>query len=216
MELPLFPLDTVLFPGMPLRLHVFEPRYKQMLQYCLENKSPFGVVLIKQGQEAFGPLPQPHSIGTTAHITQVERLPYGRSLLKAVGGERFRVTNLRQDLPYLVAEAESSPLPCKDEATLQKASRRLRPGVEKYLDLLQKAGKGDFDRAILPSDPLLLGFLAASILSLPVDEKQELLSSDDANELLAAVHSLFQKEVALVNALLASGMHEDKGRFPLN
>ena len=59
LELPLFPLNTVLFPGMPLNLHIFEERYKRMMQACIESSKPFGVVLIKQGLEAHGPLADP-------------------------------------------------------------------------------------------------------------------------------------------------------------
>jgi Lon protease-like protein len=55
-ELPLFPLNTVLFPGMPLTLHIFEDRYKRMIRTCLKTRQPFGVVLVRHGQEAFGPL----------------------------------------------------------------------------------------------------------------------------------------------------------------
>ncbi len=215
-ELPLFPLNTVLFPGIPLRLHIFEPRYKQMLQYCLDAEQPFGVVLIRQGKEALGPLPQPHSIGTTAQIRQVDKLPLGRRLILAVGGERFRILALRADQPFYIAKVESSPLACRDQESLQKSGRRLRPGVERYFQLLDQAGKGRIATAELPIDPLALGYLAASILTLPLPQKQALLCVEDASDLLIEIQGLFRKEVALFKALLSSGMHEDRGRFPLN
>ena len=84
-ELPLFPLNTVLFPGMPLPLHIFEDRYKQMINNCLEEKEPFGVVLIRNGKEALGPLAQPHSIGCTARIVEVQKLSDGRMNITSVG-----------------------------------------------------------------------------------------------------------------------------------
>ena len=101
-ELPLFPLNTVLFPGMPINLHIFEPRYKLMIEQCIQNDEPFGVVLIHKGTEASGPLAEPHPIGCTAQITQVERLDDGRMNILAVGGERFQIRSLNLFEPYLV------------------------------------------------------------------------------------------------------------------
>ena len=77
LKLPLFPLRTVLFPGMPLALHIFEDRYKEMMRRCIERSSPFGVVLIKHGDEV-GPAAEPYAIGCTARVVQVEPLPEGR------------------------------------------------------------------------------------------------------------------------------------------
>lgn len=71
MRLSLFPLNSVLFLGMPLRLRIFEERYKEMINACIDQEKPFGVVLIKEGREALGTLAKPYSIGTIAHITEV-------------------------------------------------------------------------------------------------------------------------------------------------
>ena len=71
MELPLFPLNTVLFPGATLPLHIFEDRYKEMISQCIEEHRPFGVLLIRKGREA-GDLAEPFEIGTTAHIARVD------------------------------------------------------------------------------------------------------------------------------------------------
>src|SRR4030042_688749 len=109
-SLPLFPLNTVLFPGTILPLHVFEERYKQMIGACLEENSRFGVVLIRSGDEVGGPPAEPHDIGTAARISGLERLPDGRMNLLAVGEERFRIVRLSRQEPYLVAEVE----PLKD------------------------------------------------------------------------------------------------------
>ncbi len=76
-EIPLFPLNTVLFPGTPIHLHIFEERYKQMINLCLQEQRPFGVVLIRNGMEALGPLAEPFHIGCTAEIAHVERLEDG-------------------------------------------------------------------------------------------------------------------------------------------
>lgn len=84
MKLPLFPLNTVLFPGMALRLHIFEPRYRLMVADCLANGGLFGVVLIRSGREVGEPA-VPHSVGTTAHISGAERLPDGRLNIEVFG-----------------------------------------------------------------------------------------------------------------------------------
>ena len=89
--LPLFPLNTVLFPGMPLGLYIFEERYKLMMAQCLQEEQPFGVVLIAQGKEAMGPAAEPHPVGCTAVITEVQKLNDGRMNIVAVGQERFHI-----------------------------------------------------------------------------------------------------------------------------
>ena len=80
-ELPLFPLNVVLFPGMSLPLHIFEERYKAMIGACSEHDTPFGVLLIKEGQEVGDPA-EPFQVGTTARITEVQQLEDGRMIMK--------------------------------------------------------------------------------------------------------------------------------------
>ena len=94
LNLPLFPLNTVLFPVLPLKLNIFEPRYKQMLKRCLDTGEKFGVVLIKRGKEALGPLADPYQIGCTAQLVQVEQAPDERYDVTALGRERFRITSI--------------------------------------------------------------------------------------------------------------------------
>jgi Lon protease-like protein len=83
-EIPLFPLNTVLFPGMPLPLHIFEDRYKGMINQSIQEATPFGVVLIREGAEV-GDTAIPYDVGTSAFVTQVERLPDGRMNINTVG-----------------------------------------------------------------------------------------------------------------------------------
>ena len=101
-ELPLFPLnDVVLFPGMRLPLHIFEERYKEMIGRCSEQDIPFGVLLIKEGQEVGEPA-EPVSVGTTARIAEVHSLAEGRMNIVSRGEQRFRVVEIIQQVPYLV------------------------------------------------------------------------------------------------------------------
>ncbi|MFL5806657.1 MAG: LON peptidase substrate-binding domain-containing protein, partial [Roseiflexaceae bacterium] len=94
-KLPLFPLDMVLFPGAPITLRIFEERYRLMIGRCLEQSGPFGVVLIREGPEVGGEA-IPHSVGTTAVISDSVRLDDERYYLTAVGQRRFRVQYIAQ------------------------------------------------------------------------------------------------------------------------
>ena len=104
-ELPLFPLERVLFPGTSLSLHIFEPRYRNMIGRCIDQNAPFGVLLIKEGSEGGEPA-IPHAVGTTARIVHVTRHPDGRMNIRARGEHRFRLVSLIQEQPHLVGRIE--------------------------------------------------------------------------------------------------------------
>jgi Lon protease-like protein len=199
-ELPLFPLNTVLFPGMPLRLHIFEERYKQMIGTCIETRQPFGVVLIRRGTEAFGPLAEPYSIGCTARIIHVQPLGQGRMDITAAGEERFQIHSLSYDRPYLVGLVERLPL--DNRQPLAPAGRRLRPLVQQYLSILARAGVADIRSFHLPNDPLLLAYLAAILLQIPPHHKQPLLAASTAAQLLDDLLSLYRREVVLLDTIV--------------
>ena len=105
MELPLFPLNSVLFPGATLPLHIFEERYKLMIGRCLQSDSPFGVLLIRSGNEV-GEATEPFEVGTTARIVRAQHLDEGRMNLVCLGERRFRLLRKLRDTPYLVGEVE--------------------------------------------------------------------------------------------------------------
>src|ERR1700757_4702903 len=96
MKLPLFPLNTVLFPGMALPLRIFEPRYRLMIEECLTSGGSFGVALISSGREVGDPA-VPHRVGTSARIAGAERLSDGRLNIEVVGQERFHILDLYHD-----------------------------------------------------------------------------------------------------------------------
>lgn len=198
-EIPLFPLNTVLFPGIPLHLHIFEERYKLMLQYCLNNDALFGVVLIRKGQEALGRLAEPYEIGCTAHILQVDTLSDGRMNILAQGGERFRILSLDYRLPYLVGDIERLPMPDSDPPDVDS----LLPIVKSYIEMLGQIMPDDLDTSAInfPDDPVLNLNLSASVLQLPDMEKQNLLSVQDANELYMQLLRLYKRELRVFNQL---------------
>jgi uncharacterized protein len=202
-ELPLFPLNTVLFPGMPITLHIFEARYRLMVQYCLDHNEPFGVVLIKRGVEANGPAAEPHLVGCVAEIAQATRLEGGLFDIIAVGQERFRIYSLRTDQPYLVGVVEMVPLQMGQPDELERPAHRLRPWVERYLTVMAQASEVELDTSQLPEEPLSLAYLAATLVQAPAEDKQRLLNLDDPQQLLGALCTLYQREIAILKAMLA-------------
>ncbi|MGB5845847.1 MAG: LON peptidase substrate-binding domain-containing protein [Anaerolineales bacterium] len=201
-ELPLFPLNTVLFPGMPLPLHIFEARYKQMIGECLEADRLFGVVLIRHGSEALGPLAEPHTIGCTARIMEVQPLEEGRMHITIIGERRFRILSLKYELPYLVGEVELHPLPVDDSDKLLPVAEQLTPKVRQYIKLLNQIEAVDLDPDNLPQDPLMLGHLAPVLLQMPPGEKQNLLKSESAFELLDSTNQVYTREIAFLRAII--------------
>ena len=175
--LPLFLLRTVLFPHMPLSLHVFEERYKQMLEDCLESGRTFGVVAIKQGQEV-GSEATPCQVGTLARIVSVEKLDDGRVNLIITGASRFRVLRQVPGKPYVQAEVdyleEDDPPPNGD------LSRRVKRAFESYIAGLRTLAPNLSTVPPIPSEDEVLGYLVAAMVETPLDARQRLLEAPTA------------------------------------
>jgi Lon protease-like protein len=167
MRIPLFPLSLVLFPGQTLPLHVFEERYKAMLQRCLDDQIPFGIVLIKDGGR-FG-RGTPHSIGTTARILKVEEVEAGACLWRSDaphrgncfnimvrGEERFRVTSLdRREAEYLVGDVEMYPDEEAPEPAMLMVAQRVATLFDEYYRGVV-AMMGNWQRTTEPGEPTLM------------------------------------------------------------
>ena len=175
MELPLFPLHTVLCPGVALPLHVFEERYRRMVERCVESGGPFGVVLIREGRET-GPLDGRISrIGTTAVIREVGRLPDGRFDLMTVGGRRFRIETLTDsEEPYLIADVRYLREPVGDQGMARMLAGRVSSRFLRYLEALQPALEDDEDggpeyevEVIVDDDPEGVGAASSASSTLP-------------------------------------------------
>lgn len=200
-EIPLFPLNTVLFPGVPIFLNIFEPRYKAMLRYCLENDKPFGVVLIKEGVDAFGPA-VPHMIGCSARIAEAQSQENGNIHIVAVGVDRFRVLALQHDNPYLVGQVVGYPLqPPNDAEAGLAAKAQLLPFLERYVELLSRIGNADFDQSQLPEDTSALLYVAAYLLQVPMEEKQRLLQLDTQRSMFDELRTLYRRETAFLRLM---------------
>jgi Lon protease-like protein len=215
-ELPLFPLNTVLFPGMPLNLHIFEERYKQMIRLCTHADQPFGVVLIKQGDEVGGTA-TPHLIGCSAKITEVEPVAMGRINITAVGVERFQIFDLKRDRPYLVGMTEPFPLQTPNPPALAQAGQKLRPWIQRYLEILSQVSESELDLQEIPNDPVKLANLASFILQIPLGQKQTLLAYAQAERWIVELRTIYRREVALLKAMLNGPIqNEDMGVFSIN
>jgi Lon protease-like protein len=210
-ELPLFPLNSVLFPGMPIILHIFEDRYKRMIRLCLETQQSFGVVLIKRGVEALGPLAEPYLIGCTAHIVETQNLSGGRMNITSVGQERFRILTLNHTTaPYLIGSVEEYPLANPNPAAFAASVKKFRPLLDRYLQLLAETGSFHFDPEKLPGDPIGFAYKAAVLLQVPPASKQELLSVREAPDLLEKLRTSYLREIALLRSMLAKGGGEER------
>jgi Lon protease-like protein len=222
-DIPLFPLNVVLFPGMMLPLHIFEERYKAMIQQCLATGQPFGVVLAKtkqaQGPNVANLYPSDiYEVGTTARITAVENLTDGRVNLIAVGQDRFIIKNVwasKDD--YLIGQVDPFPLE-EDQADLQQVeilTQKLRPMVRQYINHLADASGEDLSDATLPTDPTALVFLAGTALQGPLSDKQKLLSTRSLGKLITdTVSALDLEDQILVYMLQAYHAHQQVERLP--
>lgn len=191
--LPLFPLNTVLFPGQVLPLHIFEPRYRLMAEECLSSRLAFGVVLIREGQEVGG-YATPFEVGTTARISQVERLPNGRLNIMCIGESRFKIVALQHDRPFLTGDVELWQwTPLASDSSDSRADKLARM-LTRYLRTLAQATGNAVRLEGLPSDPESLASLAAIALQVPNPEKQRLLSTPQMSDLLDGCIDLLLRE----------------------
>ena len=193
MELPLFPLHTVLFPGRPLPLHVFEQRYREMLRACLDSDRRFGVVAIRSGAEV-GDTADFFDVGTVAEIERVEQLDDGRANIVTRGTERFRISSLLNDTPYFRAKAEPLAEPPAGESA-RNCAQAVRNVLIPYLAALG-APRQMLER--VPTAPEALGWLAASTLQVEVPVLQELLEVADCRQRLEQTLRILRREAGIV------------------
>jgi hypothetical protein len=212
-RLPVFPLGTVLFPGLVLPLHIFEDRYRTLVRKLVagpaDDPHEFGVVTLRRGAEAptleieDDELPEPppvraddlYPVGCTAELRQVTELPDGRFDIMTVGRRRFTINALHQgDEPYLTADVEWLPDESPDEAAALLAPRALA-AFRTYLDLLRP------DSEVLdavPADPTVLSHLIAATAQLTTDERQLLLAAPDTASRLRTELKLLNREAGLL------------------
>jgi uncharacterized protein len=207
--LPLFPLSTVLFPGMRLPLHVFEERYRLLVDDLKGQPEPwrFGVIAIRKGREVGADgLTALYDVGCVATVRQITPHADGRFDLITVGTERFRLRRLDDGLPYFRGETE--PLP--DEAgagpgteagdALAAAVGRVQAGFRGYLNALADRGGGVISVADLPDEAELLSYVVGAAMIIDLPERQSLLAAPTALDRLRLERSLLVRETAMFRA----------------
>ncbi|MDE3074391.1 MAG: LON peptidase substrate-binding domain-containing protein [Chloroflexota bacterium] len=199
-RLPLFPLSQVLFPGMVLPLHIFEQRYRLMMNRCLSHKSPFGVVLISRGEEV-GPGAEFFPVGTTARITRVQRVEDGRLYVASVGVHRFRVKQTFDDEPYLQGEVEIIPERPGDGGTLDSLAAEAFGMLIAYLERV--TGSAELAENLRQKDlsPQHLSYTIGTLLQVERQEKQAILELPTTTERLAHEVELLEVELRQLKLL---------------
>ena len=202
-SLPLFPLSTVLFPGMRLPLHIFEPRYRQLVADLLDQPEPrrFGVIAIRKGKETgVDGVAALYDVGCVATVRQVESREDGRYDLLTVGTQRFRLLGLDKSLPYLRGEIEPLPDETGEAREAAYVTRRVQEAFRGYLNLLVDRGGGVISVADLPDEPLLLSYIVAAAMIIDLPDRQSLLAAPDALARLKAERSLLTREIGMLRA----------------
>lgn len=222
-ELPLFPLNVVLFPGMQLPLHIFEPRYRLMMRRCLEADRTFGVAMLVEGQEG-QPGTVPADVGCSAEILEVAPFADGRMNIQSIGRRRFHVLSRREEDEYLIGTCEWLDDEASGPGTTEQAER-LFPLLRRYLqDFTRNINMPHFDtdNIDIPGDPYALSMWLAGLMPLPLDQKQILLEMNSTAERLDLEYSLLTRAEIVQRAYLrrmesgTARAGSDEGTGPLS
>ena len=183
-ELPLFPLNVVMFPGGLLPLHIFEQRYREMVKFCIRNESSFGIVMIKEGEEV-GDAATPCKVGTAVDLVDVDRFPDGRMNIMISGHSRFEILEVHNELPYLVGQVRMlDSLNAEPDTNLEDIAAETRKLYIEYETLSSYLIFSWQPPDENPEHPQQLAYQIGTRLRLPLNEKQELLEIISFDELL--------------------------------
>jgi ATP-dependent Lon protease len=190
-ELPLFPLPVVLFPGVPLPLHIFEPRYRQMLSDIRIEKNLFGLAYFDT-TSAESDVPPAGHVGCVAEVTEVQEFPDGRSNILTLGVIRYRIESyVERGDPYLVAKVSYFEDDEEDEEMLAAPSREV---AETFTRIAQAVRTINDERATLPdisdTEPQRLSFLVAAAMEIDAEIKQDLLELRSTSERLERLRAM--------------------------
>jgi uncharacterized protein len=202
--LPLFPLGTVLFPGLVLPLHIFEDRYRQLVQDLSGRPEPrrFGVIAIREGRETgVAGVTSLYKVGCVADLREVTEHQDGRYDLITVGSDRFRLGEIDRSRPYLRADVDLLPEPVGSDAEAALIAAAVLRGFRHYLEVLAERGPATIKVPDLPDEPVLLSYLVAAAMIIDLPARQDLLAAPDAVSRLTAERALLARETALLSSL---------------
>jgi|ERR1022692_1363887 Lon protease-like protein len=206
-SLPLFPLGTVLYPGLLLPLHIFEDRYRRLVRDLLDGPEPrrFGVIAIRKGRETgIDGISALYEIGCTATLRQVREHDDGRFDLVTAGAQRFRLVELDESRPYLQGQVDLLAEETGGETAAGIAAGAVQRGFRAYLDALAARGATQVSVPDLPDDPLLLSYLVAASVIIDLSDRQALLAEPDAAGRLAAERALLSRETTMLRSLTST------------
>ena len=196
-ELPIFPLALVLFPGVPLPLHIFEPRYRQMLSDVRVGNNLFGVSYF-DASSSERDAPEVGEVGCVAEVTEAQLLPDGRSNILTVGIIRYRIEEyIDHGTPYLLARVSYFE---DDEEDASKLSNSAREVAETFTRIAKAVRTINDERASLPdisdTDPQRLSFLVAATMEVDTELKQELLELRSTAARLERLRDVLERAVS--------------------
>ncbi|WP_157721966.1 LON peptidase substrate-binding domain-containing protein [Tumebacillus avium] len=209
-RLQLFPLHTVLYPHGLLPLHIFEPRYRTMIEMCVEHDVPFGIVQIVAGVESGGKA-KTAEVGTVARIQSLTRLEDGRMLITTRGEGRFKILSSAYDGECLTAEVEpldDQPTPELVLASATEESADLPALFDRYHRLLTASLNAVYDKIDLPGDPELLSWMIPAFLHVPTELKQAVLINTSLTERLELVRELLAEETEKLEDMIREARGE--------
>jgi Lon protease-like protein len=204
--MPVFPLNTVVFPGVTVPLHVFEDRYRALVHHLLtiadKPQRLFGIVAIREGYEVGRHGVQSlHRVGCVVQMTSVAPYPDGRFDIEVVGRHRMRLDSLDTSGPYLVGEVEVVTEERIDGAEAETEARRTRETFELYRRRLGELRGGEVLDGDLPRDPAYLSYALAATCLLTLQERQALLEAGTALDRLVMLRHALLEEMRAMRAV---------------
>jgi Lon protease-like protein len=195
-QLPVFPLSVVLFPGVPLPLHIFEPRYRQMIADISAGNRLFGVSYFDAAAADTDKPPVGH-VGSVAELTEIQALPDGRSNILTVGIIRYRIEEyVDHEDPYLVARVSYFEDDQEDDTLLSESSKDV---AETFTRIAQAVRTINDERTVIPdisgTDPERLSFLVSAAMEIEAEVKQELLELRSTSERLDRLRGMLNRAV---------------------
>ncbi|HEV2451041.1 MAG TPA: LON peptidase substrate-binding domain-containing protein [Streptosporangiaceae bacterium] len=203
-RLALFPLGTVLYPGLLLPLYIFEDRYRQLVRDLMAGPEPrrFGIIAIRKGRETgVDGVSALYEIGCTATLRRVSEREDGTFDLVVVGGDRFRLGRLDHSRPYPQGEVELLAEDTGEESAAALAAGAVLAAFRAYLDALAARGVSQRIAPDLPDEPVLLSYVVAAAMVIDLPHRQALLVEPDARRRLEAERALLGRETAMLRAL---------------
>lgn len=216
-NLPLFPLGTVLFPGMPMPLQIFEPRFLQLMDDHREEEIPFGVSLILNARSPERDWPA-HAIGTAAMLTEKRQRSDGQWEVVVKGQRRYRTLSCDYSRPYAVATIEWLDEPLGDPTEADTLLKIVATQFHRYVGGITRLTHQSFGGVAVPEDPVRASYDLASRLPLHTWERQRLLEAATTVERLSEISMFVERELALLLRAGTAGLalNHPGGMFSLN